>query len=67
MKKDIHPKYTAAKVTCACGRVLETHSTVAEMNINTCSACHPYFTGQQTFVDTEGRIDSFNRRYGRTK
>jgi len=67
MKKDIHPKYTNAKVTCACGRVLETRSTVAEMNINTCSACHPYFTGQQTFVDTEGRIDSFNRRYGRTK
>lgn len=64
MKSDIHPKYGEAKVTCACGRVLETRSTVKEMSVNTCSACHPYFTGQQTFIDTEGRIDSFKRRYG---
>jgi len=64
MKSDIHPKYGAAKITCACGRILETRSTVKEMSVNTCSACHPYFTGQQTFIDTEGRIDSFRRRYG---
>ncbi len=67
MKKAIHPKYEDAKVTCACGRVLETRSTVKSMNVNTCSACHPFFTGQQTFIDTEGRIDSFRRRYGLAK
>ncbi len=64
MKKAIHPKYEDAKVSCACGRVLETRSTVKAMSVNTCSACHPFFTGQQTFIDTEGRIDSFRRRYG---
>ena len=63
MKDKIHPTYGPAKVTCACGNVLETNSTVKEMSVNTCSACHPYFTGQQTFVDTEGRIDTFKRRY----
>jgi len=63
MKKDIHPQYGEAKVRCACGNVIETRSTVKEMSVNTCSACHPYFTGQQTFVDTEGRIDAFKRRY----
>ena len=63
MKKEIHPKYGPAKITCACGNVIETRSTTPEMSVNTCSACHPYFTGQQTFVDTEGRIDSFKRRY----
>ena len=63
MKKEIHPKYGPAKITCACGNVITTCSTVPEMSVNTCSACHPYFTGQQTYVDTEGRIDSFKRRY----
>ena len=64
MKKGIHPDYGPSSVTCACGNVFETHSTVKKMSVNTCSACHPYFTGQQTFIDTEGRIDSFKRRYG---
>ena len=45
------------------GNVFETNSTVKTMTVNTCAACHPYFTGQQTFIDTEGRIDSFKRRY----
>ncbi len=63
MKKGIHPNYGPAKIICACGHVLETMSTVKEMHVNTCSACHPFFTGQQTFIDTEGRIDSFRRRY----
>jgi large subunit ribosomal protein L31 len=65
MKKDIHPKYEAATITCACGNVIETRSTVKEMHINTCSACHPFFTGQATFIDTEGRIEQFKKRYGR--
>ena len=67
MKKGIHPKYEEATITCACGNVLHTRSTVKDMHVNTCSACHPYFTGQQTFVDTEGRIDSFRRRYANLK
>ena len=67
MKKGIHPKYEEATITCACGNVLHTRSTVKDMHVNTCSACHPYFTGQQTFVDTEGRIDYFRRRYANLK
>mgnify|MGYP001462702660 CR=1 FL=1 len=65
MKKDIHPKYDDAKISCACGNVIETRSTVKEMSVNTCSACHPYFTGQQTMMDTEGRVDQFMKRYGK--
>jgi large subunit ribosomal protein L31 len=64
MKKNIHPKYTEATITCACGNVIKTRSTVKAMSVNTCAACHPYFTGQQTLVDTEGRIDQFRKRYG---
>jgi large subunit ribosomal protein L31 len=64
MKKEVHPKYEAATITCACGNVIHTRSTVKEMTVNTCSACHPYFTGQQTLLDTEGRVDQFMKRYG---
>jgi large subunit ribosomal protein L31 len=64
MKKDIHPKYDTASITCACGNVIQTRSTVTDMSVNTCSACHPYFTGQQTLLDTEGRVDQFMKRYG---
>jgi len=64
MKKDVHPKYQEATVTCACGAVIQTRSTVKEMTVNTCSACHPYFTGQHTLLDTEGRVDQFMKRYG---
>jgi len=63
MKKDIHPKYEDATITCACGNVIHTRSTKKEMVVNTCSACHPYFTGQQTMMDTEGRVDQFMKRY----
>jgi len=63
MKKDIHPKYEEAAITCACGCVIKTRSTVKEMTVNTCSACHPYFTGQHTMIDTEGRVDQFMKRY----
>lgn len=64
MKKDVHPKYEEASITCACGHVFQTRSTVKEMTVNTCSACHPYYTGQQTLLDTEGRVDQFMKRYG---
>ena len=63
MKKGIHPEYSEATITCACGNVIETKSTVKEMHINTCSSCHPYYTGQATFLDTEGRIERFKKRY----
>ena len=63
MKKNTHPEYTPATVTCACGNVFHTNSVRKEMTVNTCSACHPYYTGSQTLIDTEGRIDSFKRRY----
>lgn len=67
MKADIHPKYYDATVTCACGNVLHTHSTVKEMRVNTCSACHPYFTGQAKFIDTEGRVERFRKRYAKAE
>ena len=67
MKKDLHPDYADAKIACACGNVITTRSTVKEMSINTCSACHPFYTGQQTFLDTEGRVDQFYKRYGGKK
>lgn len=67
MKKAIHPKRIMAKVTCACGNKFEVGSTKAEYKVEICSACHPYFTGQQRFVDTAGRIDKFRQRYGKTE
>ncbi|MDD5705469.1 MAG: 50S ribosomal protein L31 [Kiritimatiellae bacterium] len=67
MKSDIHPKYEEATITCACGNTIVTRSTVKTMSVNTSSACHPYYTGQQTLLDTEGRIDTFRKRYGMTK
>ena len=65
MKKDIHPEYTDAEISCACGNVVKTRSSVEKMHVNLCSACHPFFTGQAKFVDTEGRVDRFNKRYGK--
>ncbi len=66
MKKEIHPKYNEMTVTCACGSVFETRSTMGdELHIEICSACHPFFTGKQKLVDTAGRVDRFNKRYAR--
>jgi len=65
MKQDIHPKYGEATITCACGAVLKTRSTVKEMVVNTCSKCHPFYTGQSTFIDTEGRVERFQKRYAK--
>ena len=65
MKADIHPTYVESVVTCSCGHVWNTRSTKAEMKVDVCSACHPYFTGEQRIVDTAGRVDLFRRRYAK--
>ena len=57
MKNNIHPNYQEATISCACGNQFQTRSTVKEMHVNTCSVCHPFFTGQAKFIDTEGRVD----------
>ncbi len=67
MKKGIHPKYYNVTVTCACGNKFETRSTKPEIRLELCSACHPFFTGKQKLVDTAGRIERFQRRYGLQK
>ncbi|RKX74513.1 MAG: 50S ribosomal protein L31 [Spirochaetes bacterium] len=64
MKNGIHPDYKATKVSCACGNAFETFSTVGDMQIEICSNCHPFFTGKQKLVDTAGRVERFNKRYG---
>ncbi|GAB1432651.1 50S ribosomal protein L31 [Spirochaetota bacterium] len=63
MKSGIHPKYEATTITCACGNVIETRSTVKNIQVEICSACHPFFTGKQKLVDTAGRIDRFRKKY----
>lgn len=66
MQKDIHPAYTDIKATCSCGNVIETRSTMGEdIHIDVCSACHPFYTGKQKITDTGGRIDRFNKRFGK--
>jgi len=64
MKADIHPKYVKATVTCACGSSFETRSTVGDIRVEICSACHPFFTGKQKIIDTEGRVQKFLTKYG---
>lgn len=66
MRAKIHPKYSEATVTCACGNVIRTRSTKAEQKIEICSACHPFFTGKQKLVDSAGRVEKFLKRYGET-
>ena len=62
MKKDIHPKYHKdAKIICACGNVIKTGSTVTEMKVEICSACHPFYTGKKKVIDSTGRVDRFKR------
>ena len=64
MKEKIHPKYVACKVTCGCGNSFETRSTRPEIKIEICSQCHPFFTGTQKLVDTAGRVEKFQKKYG---
>lgn len=64
MKTDIHPKVVASRIVCGCGNVIETLSTKGEIHVDVCSACHPFYTGQQRFIDTEGRVEKFQKRFG---
>jgi len=63
MREKIHPKYEMTKISCACGNVIETRSTVKDLKVEICSTCHPFFTGKQKLVDTAGRIERFRRKY----
>jgi large subunit ribosomal protein L31 len=67
MKADIHPKYVEAEVRCACGNSFKTRSTRPVIIVGICNACHPFYTGQQKFVDTAGRVDKFQQRMVKTK
>jgi len=64
MKANIHPKYETTTVTCACGNTFETRSTAKDIRVEICSACHPFFTGKQKLMDTEGRVEKFLAKYG---
>ena len=65
MKVEIHPEYAEVTVTCACGTRLTTRSTLcSDVRVEICSACHPFYTGKQKFVDTAGRVEKFQRKYG---
>jgi large subunit ribosomal protein L31 len=66
MKPEIHPKYQQVNVHCACGETWTTGSTRKDLRVEICSKCHPFFTGKQKLVDTAGRIDRFQRKYGKT-
>jgi large subunit ribosomal protein L31 len=66
MKADIHPNYAETTIVCACGAVYRTGSTRRDIKVGICAACHPFFTGEQKFVDTAGRVEKFARRYGKT-
>jgi large subunit ribosomal protein L31 len=63
MKKGVHPEYTTAQVTCACGNKFTTRSTKKAINLEICSACHPFFTGKMKFMDTTGRVERFKKKF----
>lgn len=67
MKSDIHPNYDTATVHCGCGNSWETMSTKADLRIEICSDCHPFYTGEQRIVDTAGRVERFRQRYNMPK
>ena len=64
MKQGIHPKYEEVDVRCACGNTFKTRSTKPELHLEICAACHPFFTGRQKLIDTEGRVERFNKKFG---
>ena len=64
MKEAIHPKYEEVEVRCACGNTFKTRSTKPELHLEICSACHPFFTGRQKLIDTEGRVERFSKKFG---
>ena len=63
MKDGIHPEYNEVNVSCACGNKFSTRSTKPELQVDVCAACHPFYTGKQRMMDTQGRVDRFRRRY----
>ena len=65
MKPEIHPRYEVAQVRCACGNEFTTRSTKAEIRVEICSACHPFYTGKQKIVDSAGKVERFRRRYAK--
>ncbi|MCM8817893.1 MAG: 50S ribosomal protein L31 [Candidatus Omnitrophica bacterium] len=65
MKEGIHPEYKEARIVCACGNIVHTRSTKAEIKIEICNKCHPYFTGKQKYVDSTGRVEKFMKKYGK--
>ena len=67
MKQGIHPQYVECTVTCSCGNTFKTHATVSEMKVELCNECHPFYTGQQKFVDTGGRVQRFADKFGSAK
>ena len=66
MKSNIHPKYAEVEVTCSCGSIFKTRSTLGKpaLHVEVCSACHPFYTGKQKMVDTAGRVERFRQKYG---
>ena len=64
MREGIHPKYHTVDVRCACGATWKTRSTKPELHLEICSSCHPFFTGKQKLLDTEGRVERFTKKYG---
>ncbi|MBI4641915.1 MAG: 50S ribosomal protein L31 [Candidatus Tectomicrobia bacterium] len=66
MKTGIHPNYIETTITCVCGEVVHTRSTKKEIKVEVCSKCHPFFTGKQKFIDTAGRVEKFQKKYGLT-
>ncbi len=66
MKKETHPEYYDTQVKCSCGETFTTRSTKKELHVEICSKCHPFYTGKQKFVDTGGRVERFQKKYGST-
>jgi len=66
MKSDLHPQLHVVTAVCACGNTFETRSTSSELRLEICGACHPFFTGKQKLIDSAGRVERFNRRYGKS-
>ena len=63
MKEGIHPEYTETTIKCACGAVINTRSTLKDLRVEVCSSCHPFYTGMQKIMDTEGRVERFRKKY----
>ncbi len=63
MKAEIHPNYVETLISCACGEVIQTRSTVQNIHVGICSKCHPFFTGKQKYIDTAGRVERYKKRY----